>query len=109
VSLSGAAKADATKIAKGKDLFHSHAAACFYCHGDNAKGRKDIGSANLTDKVWLWANVPGAETDAAKIDAVRKVIAGGLDKGVMPSWEGRLKPEQIRLLTVYVHELGGGK
>jgi cytochrome c oxidase cbb3-type subunit III len=109
VSLSGAAKADAAKAAKGKELFHSHAAACFYCHGDNAKGRQDIGSANLTDKVWLWANVPGTDSDAAKIEAVRKVIAGGLNKGVMPAWEGRLKPEQIRLLTVYVHELGGGR
>ncbi|MEW5789836.1 MAG: cytochrome-c oxidase, cbb3-type subunit III [Pseudomonadota bacterium] len=107
-SLSGI-KADAAKAAQGKELFHSHAAACFYCHNDDAKGRQDIGSANLTDKVWLWADVPGAETDAGKVDAVRKVIASGLDKGVMPAWEGRLKPEQIRLLTVYVHELGGGK
>ncbi len=109
VSLSGAAKVDVAKAAKGKELFHSHAAACFYCHGDDAKGRKDIGSANLTDKVWLWANVPGAENDAAKIDAVKKVISSGLNKGVMPAWEGRLKPEQIRVLSVYVHELGGGK
>ncbi len=109
VSLSSAAKTDAAKVAKGNELFHSHAAACFYCHGGNAKGRQDIGSANLTDKVWLWANVPGAEGDAAKIDAVRKVIAGGLNKGVMPAWEGRLKPEQIRILSLYVHELGGGK
>lgn len=108
VSLSGG-KADADKVAKGKTLFHSHAAACFYCHGENAKGRQDIGSANLTDKVWLWADVPGADSDAGKVDAVRKVIAGGLNKGVMPAWDGRLKPEQIRVLTVYVHELGGGK
>jgi cytochrome c oxidase cbb3-type subunit 3 len=28
----------------------------------------------------------------------------------MPAWSGRLKPEQIKLLTVYVHDsLGGGK
>lgn len=107
-SLSGV-KADAAKAGKGKELFHSHAAACYYCHGDEAKGRKDIGSANLTDKVWLWADVPGAADDAAKVAAIRKVIAVGLNKGVMPAWEGRLKPEQIRLLTVYVHELGGGK
>ncbi len=109
ISLSGAAKVDAAKAAKGNELFHSHVAACYYCHGDNAKGRQDIGSANLTDKVWLWANVPGADSDAGKIDAVRKVITSGLNKGVMPAWDGRLKPEQIRLLTVYVHELGGGK
>lgn len=108
LSLSGG-QVDATKAATGKDLFHSHAAACFYCHGDNAKGRQDIGSANLTDKVWLWADVPGAADSAGKLAAVKKVISGGLAKGVMPSWEGRLTLEQIKLLTVYVHELGGGK
>jgi cytochrome c oxidase cbb3-type subunit 3 len=108
LSLSGN-KVDAAKAAKGDQLFHSHTAACYYCHGDNAKGRQDIGSANLADKVWLWADVPGAADDTAKVAAVSKVIAGGLNKGVMPTWEGRLKTEQIKLLTVYVHELGGGQ
>jgi len=28
---------------------------------------------------------------------------------VMPAWGERLSPEQIKVLTVYVHELGGGK
>jgi len=107
-SLSGL-KADAAKAAKGKELFHSHVAACFYCHNDDAKGRKDIGSANLTDKVWLWADVPGSADDAGKVAAIRKVISSGLDKGVMPAWKGRLSEQQIKLLTVYVHELGGGK
>lgn len=102
-------KADAAKVAEGKKLFHSHAAACFYCHNDDAKGRQDIGSANLTDKIWLWADVPGAADDAAKLAAVRSVINTGLNKGVMPAWEGRLKPEQVQVLTLYVHELGGGK
>jgi len=32
-----------------------------------------------------------------------------VNKGVMPSWKGRLSDQQIKLLTVYVHELGGGK
>lgn len=108
LSLSGE-PADAAKAAQGKDLFHSHAAACFYCHGDQAKGRKDIGAANLTDKIWLWADVPGSADPAAKLAAVKKVIQTGLNKGVMPAWEGRLKPEQIQVLTIYVHDLGGGK
>lgn len=108
LSLSGIA-ADAAKAAMGRELFQSHAGACYYCHGQDGKGRKDIGSANLTDKVWLWADVPGAEDAAGKLAAVKKVINAGLDKGVMPAWEGRLSPEQIKLLTVYVHELGGGK
>jgi cytochrome c oxidase cbb3-type subunit 3 len=107
-SLSGL-KADAAKAARGKDLFHSHTAACYYCHNNDAKGRKDIGSANLTDKVWLWANVPGVADDAGKVAEIRKVITSGLNKGVMPAWQGRLSAQQIKLLTVYVHELGGGK
>jgi cytochrome c oxidase cbb3-type subunit 3 len=33
-----------------------------------------------------------------------------MSRGKMPAWAGRLKPEQIKLLTVYVHDsLGGGK
>ena len=107
-SLSGG-KADPAKAAKGKELFHSQTGACYYCHGDDAKGRQVIGSANLTDKVWLWADVPGSADDVAKIGAIKKVIVGGLNKGVMPAWEGRLNAQQIKLLTVYVHELGGGK
>jgi cytochrome c oxidase cbb3-type subunit 3 len=108
LSLSGDS-VDAAKAAEGKALFHSHKAACYYCHGDDGKGRKDIGSANLTDQVWLWADVPGAADIGTRAARVRQVIAGGLSRGVMPAWEGRLSPEQIKVLTVYVHELGGGQ
>lgn len=107
-SLSGIAH-DAGKAAAGNALFHSEAAACFYCHSSDAKGRKDIGAPNLGDNIWLWANVPGAEASEGKVAAIRGVIAGGLNKGVMPAWAGRLSPEQIKVLTVYVHELGGGQ
>ena len=107
-SLSGIGH-DATKAAAGNTLFHSETAACYYCHGVDAKGRKEIGSANLTDDIWLWANVPGAGTAEGKVAAIHNVIASGLNKGVMPAWGGRLSPEQIKVLTVYVHELGGGQ
>lgn len=100
---------DAAKARAGDALFHSEAAACYYCHGVDAKGRKEIGAPNLTDKVWLWADVPAAQGDEAKLAAVRGVIGNGLNKGVMPAWAGRLSPEQIKVLTVYVHELGGGQ
>ena len=100
---------DANKAAAGKMLFQSEAAACYYCHGADAKGRKDIGAPNLTDSIWLWANVPAALGDEGKVAAIRGVVANGLNKGVMPAWAGRLSPEQIKVLTVYVHELGGGQ
>jgi len=100
---------DAAKAAAGDALFHSETAACYYCHGADAKGRKDVGAPNLTDNIWLWADVPAAEGDAGKVAAIRGVIGNGLNKGVMPAWAGRLSPEQIKVLTVYVHELGGGQ
>lgn len=108
LSLSGE-KADAAKAAAGKEIFQGETGGCYYCHNHDAKGRQEIGSANLTDKIWLWANVPGADTPEKKIEAVANVIRKGVYKGVMPTWAQRLKPEQIKVLTVYVHELGGGK
>ena len=100
---------DATKAAAGDVLFHSETAACYYCHSSDGKGRKDIGAPNLTDNIWLWANVPASDAAEGKVAAIRGVIANGLNKGVMPAWAGRLSPEQIKVLTVYVHELGGGQ
>lgn len=93
----------------GDALFHSETAACYYCHADNATGRQELGSANLTDSIWLWADVPGAGAIAQKQAAIKNVIRQGLNKGVMPAWKDRLSAEQMKLLTVYVHELGGGK
>jgi cytochrome c oxidase cbb3-type subunit 3 len=29
--------------------------------------------------------------------------------GVMPAWAGRLDPETIKELAIYVHSLGGGQ
>jgi cytochrome c oxidase cbb3-type subunit 3 len=107
-SLSGIPN-DANKAAAGKALFTSDTAACYYCHGENGKGRQEIGAPNLTDKIWLWANVPGAEKAEDKVAAIRSTITTGVNKGVMPVWGERLSPEQIKVLTVYVHELGGGK
>jgi cytochrome c oxidase cbb3-type subunit 3 len=107
-SLSGI-EHDAGKAAAGDALFHSETAACYYCHTSAATGRKDMGAPNLTDNIWLWADVPAATAGEGKVAAIRGVIANGLNKGVMPAWSGRLSPEQIKVLTVYVHELGGGQ
>lgn len=101
---------DATAANTGKQIFQSDKAACYICHGSDAKGRIELGSANLTDKIWLWVDVPAAKTGQAKLEGVKSVIYAGLNRGVMPNWDTRLRPDQIKLLTVYVHDsLGGGK
>jgi cytochrome c oxidase cbb3-type subunit 3 len=100
---------DAAKADAGMRLFKSEEAACYYCHGADGKGRQDIGAPNLTDGIWLWAAVPATDSAEEKLAAMRGVISNGLNRGVMPSFAERLTPEQIKVLTVYVHELGGGQ
>jgi cytochrome c oxidase cbb3-type subunit 3 len=81
-------------LAAGKKVF---AASCASCHGDDGKGKRDVGAPNLSDQIWLY----GAE---------KSVIIDGLWNGrggVMPAWAERLDETTIKALTVYVHTLGG--
>lgn len=107
LSLSGQ-PADAAAAARGKDIFQTSTGGCYYCHGTDAKGMKSQGSANLTDQIWTIANVPGADTPGQKKELVKNVISNGVQR-TMPHWSDRLDDAQIKLLTVYVHELGGGQ
>lgn len=108
LSLSGEPH-DAAAAKAGDAVFHNEG-GCKVCHGEEGKGNPDLGSANLTDKIWLWANVPGQTTAEGKVNEIRTVVTGGMSRGKMPAWGGRLTPEQIKLLAVYVHDtLGGGK
>jgi cytochrome c oxidase cbb3-type subunit 3 len=87
------AKAD---LVAGRKIFLDNCAAC---HGDDGKGKRDLGAPNLTDKIWLY----GFDKDT---------IVDGLWNGrggVMPGWAGRLDDTTIKALTVYVHTLGGGE
>jgi cytochrome c oxidase cbb3-type subunit 3 len=96
-SLSGA-KADPTAIERGKGIF---AEQCAACHGADAKGNQEMGAPNLADAIWLY----GGE----KSDVVETIRTGRAGIGVMPTWEGKLDPVTIKMLTIYVHSLGGGK
>lgn len=107
LSLSGE-PADPAAATAGQAIF-TGAGGCFACHGPDAKGNPFLGSANLTDKIWLWPDVLGAKTKEEKLERVKHVIAEGVNRGVMPAWANRLKPEQIKLLTVYVHDTLGGE
>ena len=92
---------------RGKAVF-TGAGGCFACHGADAKGQAAMGSANLTDSIWTIADVPGGNDMAAKKAAIMQVVSEGKSR-VMPAWKGRLTDTEIKILTFYVHELGGGK
>lgn len=104
---------------------------CVACHGEDAKGVQQLGSANLTDKIWRFSGEP---------DEIRHTIVHGVNDtsdpqtriAVMPGWNEKLavrleaeqweeEPEydgsetqrlsetEIKKLAVYVHQLGGGE
>lgn len=104
---------------------------CVGCHGADAKGIHELGSANLTDKIWRFS---GEEEE------IRYTILHGVNDhsdpqtrvAVMPSWNQKLavklealkweeEPEydgtetqrlsetEIKKLAVYVHQFGGGQ
>jgi cytochrome c oxidase cbb3-type subunit 3 len=72
---------------------------CAVCHGEQGEGLAELGGPSLNDQIWLYG---GDKADViAQIRQPRH--------GVMPAWSGRLDPETIKILAVYVHSLGGGQ
>ncbi len=98
LSLSGE-DADAGMVEKGKNIFNTK--GCSGCHMPTGVGMKALGSANLTDKIWTQANVPAAADVAAKVSAVKTVIASGIQRE-MPAWESRLSDDEIKVLVAYL-------
>lgn len=95
-SLSGLSTEAGADLAAGKKVFADN---CAVCHGDNAKGNRELGSANLTDRIWLYGS-----DKAAIVDGIEKGHGG-----VMPTWDGRLSEPVIKSLAVYVYSFGGGE
>jgi cytochrome c oxidase cbb3-type subunit 3 len=95
-SIAGLPVRTGADLEAGKKVF---AAQCAICHGDDGKGKQELGSPNLTDRIWLYGS-----DEASIIDVIAKGRAG-----VMPAWVDRLDAATIKALAVYVHTLGGGK
>ncbi|WP_438971460.1 cytochrome-c oxidase, cbb3-type subunit III [Methylophaga sp.] len=120
---------EGTTTEAGWKLFNDK--GCVACHGADAKGIHQLGSANLTDKIWRFS---GEEEE------IRHTILHGVNDpsdpqtrvAVMPGWNEKLavklealkweeEPEydgtetqrlsetEIKKLAVYVHQFGGGQ
>lgn len=87
LSLSGSAH-DEGRAALGKDKF----VACAACHGVDGKGNQAIGSANLTDNIWLHG--------AGEAAIIKRINEGKTNQ--MPAWASKFTPEQIHVLTAYI-------
>jgi cytochrome c oxidase cbb3-type subunit 3 len=94
LSLSGAPH-DAAAAKRGSEIYANNCAAC---HGEAGKGNVELGAPNLADRIWLYGGTLADVTES---------ISTGRG-GAMPQWTGRLKDEEVKMLAVYVHALGGG-
>ena len=90
LSLSGSPH-DPIKASFGKAKF----GVCAACHGPEGKGNQAIGSANLTDKIWLYGG---------DINTIMETIRGGRNNH-MPAHKERLGAAKIHLLAAYVWSL----
>lgn len=95
LSLSGNAT-DQAVADRGTKIFTEN---CVACHGPEGKGNPALGAPDLADELWLYAG------DKA---TVANTVRNGRG-GVMPAWAGRLDPETVKELAIYVHSLGGGQ
>ena len=95
---------------RGKEIFQGQVGGCYYCHGADAKGVPSQGAANLTDKIWAIVDEPAQKTLQDKKAVLKTFISNGVNNTrIMPAWKGRLNDDDIKLLAVYVHQLGGAK
>ncbi|MDW6024815.1 cytochrome-c oxidase, cbb3-type subunit III [Mesorhizobium sp. BAC0120] len=94
-SLSGPAN-DKGLAAAGATVFAEN---CASCHGNDAKGNRELGAPNLTDAIWLYGK--GEAAIAAQVRAPKH--------GIMPAWGARLGDTTVKELAVFVHSLGGGE
>ncbi len=87
---------DASQVAAGAAVFEAN---CASCHGEDASGDIYQGAPNLKDAIWLYGG---------DYETVYETVWNSR-YGVMPNWDTRLSEAEIRAVSAYVHQLGGGE
>jgi len=72
---------------------------CVVCHGPSGGGDRAQGAPRLNDAIWLYGS--------SREEITRQILAPRM--GMMPEWTHRLDPVTIKMLSAYVHSLGGGE
>jgi cytochrome c oxidase cbb3-type subunit III len=88
---------DAALASAGVVVFEDNCAAC---HGETGQGDREQGAPRLSDAIWLYGG------DA---EAITETVTNSRF-GVMPAWgPPRLSEAEVKAVTAYVHQLGGGE
>ncbi len=96
LSLSGR-KHDATRAAAGKSIFAENCAAC---HTPAGTGMQAMGSANLTDKIWLYGG-----SEATIIETITKGRNGTMPPMTQTLGTTSNQDAKLHLLAAYVYGL----
>jgi cytochrome c oxidase cbb3-type subunit 3 len=84
--------ADASRVAKGKEVYD---AKCVACHGAQGGG---IVGPNLTDDFWIHGGQP--------IQIEQVIENGVLDKGML-SWKSMMSKDDIRSVVAFIRSIKG--
>ncbi len=96
LTLSGQEPSSQEAADRGAVIFSEQ---CVACHEAGGAGNRELGAPALNDRIWLY----GGSREEIIAQTVRA------RHGVMPAWSERLSPATLKMLTVYVHSLGGGE
>jgi len=86
--------ADAAK--RGQAVF---AEQCAVCHGATGQGNRQVGAPSLVDNIWQYSGTLAGIEQQVTLPK----------QGVMPAWGKRLDDADIKMVAIYVHDLGGGE
>lgn len=85
-------KHDEAKAAQGAVLFQRQ---CALCHGQDAKGNKDMSAPNLTDNTWTYSGTPLG---------IEMTIRNGR-QGQMPAHKNIIGEEKSHILAAYIYSI----
>jgi len=88
-----------TDIAAAERGAQVYADNCAACHGAEGEGMQEVGAPRLNDSIWLYGG--------DKASVLHTVTYAR--RGNMPAWSERLDPATVKILSAYVHALGGGQ
>ncbi len=95
MTLSGG-KAPVDAALRGGKLFADNCAAC---HGEKGEGNRELGAKVLDNRIWLYGG-----DKATLVETITNAR-----NSRMPAWGERFDATTIKMLTLYVHSLGGGE
>lgn len=83
-------------LANGEEIFTAN---CASCHAEDGSGMTELGAPDLTDNSWIY----GSDRQS-----IYDTIFHGR-QGVMPHWEARLSPLELKILSLYVADMSAGE